>query len=92
VGEDVSIAELAALVARVVGFDGEIVYDRSRPDGTPRKLLDISRVAALGWRARIGLEEGVRDTYAWYCRHLAGEAGQVGPVGTAQRPPAKAGA
>ena len=70
VGEDLSIAELAELVARVVGYAGQIRYDRSRPDGTPRKLLDVSRLHALGWRARIGLEDGVRATYDWYCDHL----------------------
>jgi GDP-L-fucose synthase len=66
VGEDVSITELAELVRQVVGFEGAIVYDRSKPDGTPRKLLDVSRLHALGWRARIGLREGIEDTYAWY--------------------------
>jgi GDP-L-fucose synthase len=70
VGEDLSIAELAELVARVVGYAGQIRFDPSRPDGTPRKLLDVSRLHALGWRARIGLEEGVRATYEWYCDHL----------------------
>lgn len=73
VGEDVSIAELAALVQRVVGFAGRIVLDPSKPDGTPRKLLDVSRLTALGWRARIGLEDGIRETYRWYLAH-AGEA------------------
>jgi GDP-L-fucose synthase len=66
VGKDVSIGELATLVQRVVGFAGDIVYDRSKPDGTPRKLMDVSRLNALGWKARIGLEEGVRKTYQWY--------------------------
>ena len=69
VGEDVSIAELAALVGAVVGFAGEIVLDSSKPDGTPRKLLDVSRLHALGWRARIGLEAGIRETYQWYLTH-----------------------
>ena len=69
VGEDISIAELAALVQRVVGFEGEIVLDPSKPDGTPRKLLDVSRLHALGWRARIGLEDGIRETYRWYLAH-----------------------
>jgi GDP-L-fucose synthase len=63
VGEDLSIAELARLVCRVVGFEGELVFDRSKPDGTPRKLLDVGRLQALGWRARIALEEGVRSAY-----------------------------
>jgi GDP-L-fucose synthase len=70
VGEDLSIAELAELVARVVGYAGQIRFDPSRPDGTPRKLLDVSRLHALGWRARIGLEDGIRATYDWYCEHL----------------------
>lgn len=66
VGEDVSIAELAELVRDVVGFGGEIVFDRGKPDGTPRKLLDVSKCAALGWRARIDLAEGLRTTLSWY--------------------------
>ncbi len=66
-GEDVTIAELAALVARVVGYRGRIAYDSSKPDGTPRKLLDVSRIHALGWQARITLEEGIQSTYEWYC-------------------------
>jgi GDP-L-fucose synthase len=65
-GEDVSIRELAELVCRVVGFDGELVFDASKPDGTPRKLMDVSRLTRLGWRASTGLEEGVRTTVAWY--------------------------
>ena len=70
-GEDLSIAELAELVARVVGYHGEIRFDSSRPDGTPRKLLDLSRLHALGWQAHIGLEEGIRATYDWYCDHMS---------------------
>ena len=65
-GSDVSISELASLVASVVGFEGELIYDSSKPDGTPRKLLDVSRLTALGWRSRIPLEQGVRDTYRWF--------------------------
>ena len=68
-GEDVPIAELARLVAEVTGFQGEIVFDRSKPDGTPRKLLDVSRLARMGWRARIPLAEGVRDAHAWFLAH-----------------------
>lgn len=68
VGEDISIADLAALVQRVVGFDGEIRLDPTKPDGTPRKLLDVSRLNALGWQARIGLEAGIEETYAWFQR------------------------
>lgn len=66
VGEDVSIAELAAMVGQAVGYTGNIVYDASKPDGTPRKLLDVSKLTATGWRARIGLAEGIAETYAWY--------------------------
>lgn len=66
VGEDVAIGELAELVGEVVGFEGRIVFDTSKPDGTPRKLLDVSRLAGLGWTARTGLREGVERTYQWY--------------------------
>ncbi len=65
-GVDVTIRELAETVARVVGFAGEIVWDSSKPDGTPRKLLDVSRLRDLGWSARIDLEAGIRATYTWY--------------------------
>jgi GDP-L-fucose synthase len=70
VGEDLSIGELAQMVAKVVGFGGRIELDPSKPDGTPRKLLDVSKLHALGWRARIPLEEGVRATYAWFIRNI----------------------
>ncbi len=63
VGEDLTIREIAQRVAQAVGFDGQIVFDPSRPDGTPRKLLDVSRLTRLGWRARIGLQEGIETTY-----------------------------
>lgn len=69
VGEDLTIAELARLVADVVGYPGRIVNDTSRPDGTPRKLLDVSRLRALGWRARTPLREGIEQTYAWFLRN-----------------------
>ncbi|WP_170326667.1 GDP-L-fucose synthase [Ruegeria arenilitoris] len=65
-GEDVSIAELAALVAKTTGFTGKITQDVSKPDGTMRKLMDVSRLADMGWRARVGLEDGIRETYAWF--------------------------
>ena len=72
-GEDLSIRELAEMVCRVIGFRGEIVYDSSRPDGTPRKLLDVSRLRALGWKPSIALEDGIRQTWQWYREHaLAG--------------------
>jgi GDP-L-fucose synthase len=66
VGKDISILELAQLIKDVVGFEGEIVNDLSKPDGTPRKLLDVSKLNYLGWEAQITLEEGIRDTYQWF--------------------------
>jgi len=69
VGEDVSIRELAETVGAVVGYRGEIRFDTSKPDGTPRKLLDVSRLSGLGWRARIGLADGLAQTYDWYLRN-----------------------
>lgn len=71
VGQDLSILDLAHLVARVVGFEGELVFDASKPDGTPRKLVDTTKINALGWRPRIGLEEGIRMAYAWFREHVA---------------------
>jgi GDP-L-fucose synthase len=71
VGRDVTIADLAGIVAGVVGYKGEIGFDTSRPDGTPRKLLDVSRLTTLGWQARIGLEEGLRHAYQWLDYELA---------------------
>ena len=70
-GTDLTILELAQLVADVVGFTGAIVTDPSKPDGTPRKLLDVSRLDAMGWKARIGLREGVAGAYAWYLENAA---------------------
>ncbi len=66
VGEDLTIAELAVLVAQVIGYKGRIVFDPSRPDGTPRKLLDLSRIRKLGWYAQVRLEQGIASTYQWY--------------------------
>lgn len=65
-GVDVTIRELAETIARVVGFRGRLVFDPSRPDGTPRKLLDVSRLSALGFEPSVGLEDGIRSTYEWY--------------------------
>ena len=70
-GEDLPIAELARLVARVTGFEGEITHDLTKPDGTPRKLMSGDKLRALGWRPRIGLEEGIAATYRWYLEHAA---------------------
>ena len=72
VGEDVTVVDLAELVRKAVGFTGRIVFDRTKPDGTPRKLLDIGRITALGWRPTIGLADGIRATYAWYLANAAG--------------------
>jgi GDP-L-fucose synthase len=69
-GEDLSIRELAQLIADVVGFTGRFELDPGRPDGTPRKLLDVSRLSALGWSPRIGLKTGIRITWQWYCRNV----------------------
>lgn len=69
VGDDISIADLATLVKEVVGYQGEIVYDSSKPDGTPRKLVDVGRISHTGWSATIALEEGVAATYQWYLQN-----------------------
>jgi len=71
-GTDVSILEAAQMVAEIVGFGGRIVLDPTKPDGAPRKLLDVSRLAGLGWRAKIPLREGLRQTYAWFLAQDAG--------------------
>ena len=71
-GEDVTIAELARLIAEIVGFDGGLDFDDSKPDGTPRKLLDVSRLTSLGWQAHTSLAEGVIKTFGWYLRHGVG--------------------
>ena len=68
-GEDTTIKDLAMVIKRVVGFEGELVYDSAKPDGAPRKLLDSSRIKDMGWAPQIGLEEGIRQTYQWYLDH-----------------------
>ncbi len=70
-GKDVTIAELAHLIAEVTGFKGRIAFDTSRPDGTPRKLLDVSRLAKMGWQARMDLRAGIASTYRWFLDHAA---------------------
>jgi GDP-L-fucose synthase len=70
-GEDVSIAELAAIIARTVGFTGGFRYAADKPDGTPRKLLDVSRLRGMGWQPRIGLGEGLADAYRWFLENAA---------------------
>ena len=69
-GEDVSIRELAELIGSVVGYSGQLVFDTSKPDGTPRKLLDVSKLLKLGWRAETPLRAGIESTYAWFLEHL----------------------
>lgn len=71
-GQDLSIKELAEKVKKAVGFSGEIKWDTAKPDGTPRKLLDISRLASLGWRPRTSLDEGLARTYAWFKENYSG--------------------
>jgi len=66
-GEDVTIAELARIIADVTGFEGRICFDPSKPDGTPRKLMDVSRLARMGWTARTSLRAGIAETYSWFC-------------------------
>ena len=68
-GVEISIRELTQTIARVVGYNGEIVWDESKPDGAPRKLMDVSRVTNLGWSASIGLHEGLKSAYDWYLQH-----------------------
>jgi GDP-L-fucose synthase len=69
-GSDVTIKEIAETIAHIVGFDGETVWDTSKPDGTPQKLLDVTKLADAGWTAQIGLEEGLRSTVSWYREHV----------------------
>ncbi len=70
-GRDITIRELGEIIKSLVGFEGAIEFDPSMPDGTPRKLLDIKRIEALGWRPRISLREGIASAYAWYLRNIA---------------------
>jgi GDP-L-fucose synthase len=72
VGKDLTIRELAETICDVVGFQGTLAFDASKPDGTPRKLLDVSRLDALGWSAKIGFRAGLESTYAWFREHVAG--------------------
>jgi GDP-L-fucose synthase len=69
-GEDVSIAELARAIAGVVGFTGHFAFDQSKPDGAPRKALDASKLLAMGWRAQVRLDQGLRETYEWFCKKI----------------------
>ncbi|HEY0794099.1 MAG TPA: hypothetical protein VGD78_23765, partial [Chthoniobacterales bacterium] len=76
----VTIRELAELVCDVVGFDGSLVFDASKPDGTPRKLLDTSKLRALGWQPRITLKEGLKQVYGWFCQKNGLPAGEPAPA------------
>ena len=71
VGKDHTIKELAEMVGRIGGFKGGIIWDSSMPDGTPRKLLDVSRLHNLGWKEKIKLEDGIKSTYQWYVENLS---------------------
>ena len=68
-GKDISIQDLAELIKRIIGYQGDIMFDKSKPDGTPKKLLDISKIEKLGWKAKISLEEGLKLTYDYYMKH-----------------------
>ena len=70
-GEDVTIRELAETIAEVVGYDGQIGFDTSKPDGTARKLMDVTRLTRMGWQARIGLRAGIESTYEWFLENQA---------------------
>jgi GDP-L-fucose synthase len=74
-GTDLSIAQLAEIIARITGYQGRLAFDPTKPDGTPRKLLDVSKIQSLGWKARIPLEQGLTDTYRWYRSEHAAQAG-----------------
>ena len=68
-GEDLSINDLAEIISKTIGFSGDIVYDSSKPDGTPRKLMDVSRIHKLGWHHKTSLKAGIEKTYRWYVEH-----------------------
>lgn len=69
-GKDISISELASLIAKIVGYDGKIEHDTSKPDGTPRKLMDVSRINSLGWKYKTELEDGIENTYNWFLNNF----------------------
>jgi GDP-L-fucose synthase len=70
-GSEVSIDTLATLISKIIGFNGSIVFDKSKPNGTPRKLLDSSKMLSLGWLPMIDLDEGIRKTYEWFLSNKA---------------------
>ena len=69
-GIDITIKDLSQMIAKIIGFKGELVFDQSRPDGTPRKLLDVSKLHKLGWKSSINLETGLLETYKWYKENI----------------------
>jgi GDP-L-fucose synthase len=73
-GNDITIAELAGIISEVIGFEGSVRFDTSKPDGTPRKLLDVSRLTSLGWRSAIGVRDGIASTYTWFKEALTSGA------------------
>lgn len=75
-GEDVSIKDLAGIIKKLVGYEGELVFDASKPDGVPRKLLDVSKLNAAGWHHQISLEDGLERSYKWYLENIAGKANE----------------
>lgn len=90
VGKDLSIGDLAGIVSGIVGFNGQIEYDSSKSDGTPRKLVDTSRINELGWKAKIGLREGIQSTYEWYLENIEKLRGdELGALDAPARLPGK---
>ena len=69
-GKDISIHDLANEIKKIVGFDGEIMWDKNKPDGTPRKLLDVNKLEMLGWKSKISLKDGLINTYNWYKKNI----------------------
>ena len=67
-GKEITIRDLSKMIAQTVGFEGEIVFDASKPDGTPRKLIDVSKLHGLGWRHQVELDEGIRRLFEWYVK------------------------
>jgi GDP-L-fucose synthase len=78
-GQEVSIKELALTIQAVVGYEGDLVFDTTKPDGTPRKLLDVSRLQAAGWQAKTDLKTGIEQTYAWFTDHYHPTTNRLNP-------------
>lgn len=69
-GQDISVNDLAKLMSEIIGFEGEFIHDLSKPDGFPRKLLDVSRLEKLGWKSHISIKEGLQETYNWFLKNI----------------------